>query len=140
MKTKKQHLVPMSHQVLKAFQNLRNVNTDSAYVFPTSRNTSKPITADSLRLALRRVGVGKDKMTPHGFRSMASTRLNELGYSADVIEIQLSHLPVNKVRAVYNHAEYLDERRLMMQEWSDYLDKIQNKETASTLAYQQNLF
>ena len=79
-------------------------------------------------------------MTPHGFRSMASTRLNELGYNSDLIEIQLSHSQANKVRAAYNHAEYLDERRLMMQEWSDYLDKLQNKETVSTLAYQQNLF
>ena len=140
MKTKKPHLVPMSHQVFKALQNLRNVNLDSEYVFPTDRNKNKPITSDSLRLALRRVGVNKEKMTPHGFRSMASTRLNELSYSSDVIEVQLSHLPANKVRAAYNHAEYLDERRLMMQEWSDYLDQLQNKETVSTLAYQQNLF
>jgi integrase len=140
MKTKKPHLVPISNQVFQLFQNLRNVNADSDFVFPTSRNITKPITSDSLRLALRRVGVGKDKMTPHGFRSMASTRLNELGYSADLIEIQLSHLPTNKVRAAYNHAEYLDERRSMMQEWSDYLDKLQNKETNSTLAFQQSLF
>jgi len=140
MKIKRPHLVPMSDQVFKSLQNLRNVNIDSDYVFPTSRNTTKPITPDALRLALRRVDVGKDKMTPHGFRSMASTRLNELGYSADLIEIQLSHLPANRVRAAYNHAEYLDERRLMMQEWSDYLDKLQNKESASTLAYQQSLF
>ena len=140
MKTKKPHLVPMSHQIFKAFQNLRNVNIDSDYVFPTSRNTTKPITSDSLRLALRRAGIGKDKMTPHGFRSLASTRLNELGYKADLIEIQLSHLPTNKVRAAYNHAEYLDERRLMMQEWSDYLDTLQNKEVVTTLAYQQSLF
>ena len=61
-------------------------------------------------------------------------------YKADLIEIQLSHLPANKVRAAYNHAEYLDERRLMMQEWSDYLDKLQNKESVSTLTYQQSLF
>ena len=140
MKTKKSHLVPMSHQVFKAIQNLRNVNIDSDYVFPSNRDKNKPITSDSLRLALRRVGVSKDKMTTHAFRSMASTRLNELSYSSDLIEIQLSHLPINKVRAAYNHAEYLDERRLMMQEWSDYLDQLQNKETVSTLAYQQNLF
>jgi len=140
MKIKRPHLVPMSHQVFKAFQNLRNVNVDSDYVFPTNRNKNKPITPDSLRLALRRVDVGKDKMTPHGFRSMASTRLNELGYRGDLTEIQLSHSPANKVRAAYNHAEYLDERRLMMQEWSDYLDKLQNKESVSTLTYQQSLF
>jgi integrase len=140
MKAKKPHLVPMSHQIFKALQNLRNVNVDSDYVFPTNRNKNKPITSDSLRLALRRVGVKKDKMTPHGFRGMASTRLNELGYRDDLIEIQLSHLPANKVRAAYNHAEYLEDRRLMMQGWSDYLNQLQNKELVSTLAYQQNLF
>ena len=140
MKIKRPHLVPMSYQVFKSLQNLRNVNIDSDYVFPTNRNKNKPITPDSLRLALRRVDVGKDKMTPHGFRAMASTRLNELGYSGDLIEIQLSHSPANKVRAAYNHAEYLDDRRLMMQEWSDYLDNLQNKEVVSALAYQQNLF
>ena len=140
MKVKKTHLVPLSIQVLKALKNLRNVNTDSDYVFPSPRNINKPITSSALRLALRSVGVGKDKMTTHGFRSMASTRLNELGYNADLIEIQLSHSQANKVRAAYNHAEYLEERITMMQEWSDYLDKLQNKESVSPLTYQQSLF
>ncbi len=140
MKVKKTHLVPLSVQVLKALKNLRNVNTDSDYVFPSPRNINKPITSSALRLALRSVGIGKDKMTPHGFRSMASTRLNELGYNADLIEIQLSHSQANKVRAAYNHAEYLQERIVMMQEWSDYLDKLQNKESVSTSGYQQSLF
>ena len=140
MKVKKTHLVPLSIQVLKALKNLRNVNTDSDYVFPSPRNINKPITSSALRLALRSVGVGKDKMTTHGFRSMASTRLNELGYNADLIEIQLSHSQANKVRAAYNHAEYLEERIAMMQEWSDYLDKLQNKEVVSLSGYQQNLF
>jgi len=140
MKVKKTHLVPLSIQVLKALKNLRNVNTDSDYVFPSPRNVNKPITSSALRLALRSVGVGKDKMTTHGFRSMASTRLNELGYNADLIEIQLSHSQANKIRAAYNHAEYLEERIIMMQEWSDYLDKLQNKESASLSGYQQSLF
>jgi integrase len=124
MKVKKTHLVPLSIQVLKALKNLRDVNTDSDYVFPSPRNINKPITSSALRLALRSVGVGKDKMTTHGFRSMASTRLNELGYNADLIEIQLSHSQANKVRAAYNHAEYLPERKKMMQDWSDYLDNL----------------
>jgi integrase len=140
MKVKKTHLVPLSIQVLKALKNLRNVNTDSDYVFPSPRNINKPITSSALRLALRSVGVGKDKMTPHGFRSMASTRLNELGYNADLIEIQLSHSQANKVRAAYNHAEYLQERIAMMQEWSNYLDSLQNKTAVSLSGYQQNLF
>ena len=140
MKVKKTHLVPLSIQILKALKNLRKVNSDSDYVFPSPRNINKPITSSALRLALRSVGVGKDKMTTHGFRSMASTRLNELGYNADLIEIQLSHSQANKVRAAYNHAEYLEERITMMQELSDYLDKLQNKESVSSLTYQQSLF
>jgi integrase len=140
MKVKKTHLVPLSIQVLKALKNLRNVNTDSDYVFPSPRNINKPITSSALRLALRSVGVGKDKMTTHGFRSMASTRLNELGYNADLIEIQLSHSQANKIRAAYNHAEYLEERIAMMQEWSNYLDLLQNKTAVSLSGYQQNLF
>ncbi len=140
MKVKKTHLVPLSIQVLKALKNLRNVNTDSDYVFPSPRNINKPITSSALRLALRSVGVGKDKMTTHGFRSMASTRLNELGYNADLIEIQLSHSQANKVRAAYNHAEYLEERIAMMQEWSNYLDSLQNKTPVSLSGYQQSLF
>ena len=140
MKVKKTHLVPLSIQVLKALKNLRNVNTDSDYVFPSPRNINKPITSSALGLALRSVGVGKDKMTTHGFRSMASTRLNELGYNADLIEIQLSHSQANKVRAAYNHAEYLEERIAMMQEWSNYLDSLQNKTAVSLSGYQQSLF
>ena len=127
MKAKKPHLVPLSIQVFKALKNLRNVNIDSDYVFPTPRNINKPITSSALRLALRRVGVNMDTLAPHGLRHMASTRLNELGYNGDLIEIQLSHSQANKVRAAYNHAEYLPERTKMMQEWSNYLDKLQNK-------------
>jgi len=140
MKLKRIHIVPMSHQVFKSLQNLRNVNVDSDYVFPSPRNINKPITSDALRLALRRVDVKMDKITPHGFRSMASTRLNEMGYNADLIEIQLSHSQANKVRAAYNHAEYLQERISMMQEWSNYLDSLQNKTAVSLSGYQQNLF
>ena len=124
MKVKKVHIVPMSKQVIKALQNLRDVNIDSDYVFPSSRNKTKPITPDSLRVALRGLGIGIDKFTTHGFRHMASTRLNELGYGGDLIELQLAHKSGNKVRAAYNHAEHLQARKEMMQEWSDYLDKL----------------
>ena len=71
--------------------------------------------------AIRRIGFDTDEMCPHGFRSMASTMLNELGYNADWIERQLAHGEQNEVRAAYNYAEYLPERRRMMQEWADYL-------------------
>ena len=76
--------------------------------------------------ALRRMGYQKNEMSVHGFRSIASTLLNELGYNSDWIERQLSHGERNEVRAAYNYAEYLPERRRMMQEWADYLDELKN--------------
>ena len=124
MKMERQHIVPMSKQVLKVLQNLRNVNSDSNYVFPSQSDRSASITTAALLTSIRRLDIGKDKFTTHGFRHMASTRLNELGYRGDLIELQLAHTQSNKVRAAYNHAEYLDERRDMMQAWSDYLDKL----------------
>jgi integrase len=74
--------------------------------------------------ALRRMGYGRDEMTAHGFRSMASTNLNEQGWPPDVIERQLAHVEGNSVRAAYNYAEYLPERRKMMQAWADWLDNL----------------
>jgi len=68
------------------------------------------------------MGFAQDEMTGHGFRALASTRLNEMGWPPDVIERQLAHAEPNKVRAAYNYAEYLPERRKMMQAWADYLD------------------
>ena len=73
------------------------------------------------------MGFERDEMCPHGFRSMASTLLNEQGYNADWIERQLAHVSNNQVRAAYNRAEYLPERRKMLQEWADYLDKLRKK-------------
>lgn len=81
---------------------------------------------NTLNAALRRLGYGRDDMTAHGFRSMASTLLNELGWSSDAIERQLAHGERDGVRAVYNYAQYLPERRRMMQAWSDYLDHLRS--------------
>jgi integrase len=72
------------------------------------------------------LGYGSDVMTPHGFRSMASTLLNEQGFSPDAIERQLYHMPRDQVRAAYNRAQYLEERRRMMQSWADYLDGLKH--------------
>ena len=76
----------------------------------------------SLLNALRRMGYEREQMTVHGFRAMASTLLNEQGYRPDIIETQLAHVEKNAVRAAYNRADYLDERRAMMQQYADYLD------------------
>jgi integrase len=140
MKMKRTHLVPMSKQVLGMILKLGKFNTKSLYVFPGPRNINKSITPDSLRLAIRRLGIDKDTFTTHSFRSMASTRLNELNYRADVIEMQLAHAEGNKIRGAYNHAQYLPERVKLMQDWSNYLDKLQNKSSVSPSELQQSLF
>ena len=79
---------------------------------------------ESLNGALRRLGYSSDEMTPHGFRSTASTLLNEMGMSSDLIELQLAHKSQNTVRAIYNRAQRLDDRRAMMQKWADHLDRL----------------
>ena len=137
---KRTHLVPMSKQVFGMILKISKFNTESLYVFPGPRNINKSITPDSLRLAIRRLGIDKDTFTTHSFRSMASTRLNELNYRGDVIEMQLAHAEGNKIRGAYNHAQYLPERVKLMQDWSNYLDKLQNKSSVSPSELQQSLF
>jgi integrase len=79
---------------------------------------------NTLNVALRRLGYTKDQMTAHGFRSIASTLLNEQGWNRDAIERQLAHAERSSVRSAYNFAEYLPERKKMMQSWADYLDQL----------------
>lgn len=94
------------------------------YVFPSIRSTQRPMSENTINGALRGLGYGNDEMTGHGFRAMASTCLNEQGWHPDVIELQLAHAERNKVRAAYNRATRLSERRTMMQAWADYLDEL----------------
>jgi len=124
MQTKKVHLVPMSTQVFATLKNLSLIETGSDYVFPTPRNRNANITTNALLVAIRSLGIDKFTFTTHGFRSMASTKLNELGYRTDVIELQLALTQSNRVRVVYNHNKHLEERRTMMQDWSDYLTNL----------------
>ena len=126
MKMKKVHLVPMSNQVLITLKNLSQIDTGSDYVFPTPRNKNASITTNALLVAIRSLGIDKFTFTTHGFRHMASIRLNELGYRADIIELQLAHTKSNTVKAAYNHSDHIEERRTMMQEWSDHLAKLKD--------------
>ncbi len=117
------HIVPLYRQSLAILEELRAVSGTEHYVFPAARgNAGAPHlqTTTPLR-ALRRLGYGKGELTFHGFRSMASTLLNELVDNRDWIERQLAHSESNSVRAAYNYAEYLPERCKIMQEWSNYL-------------------
>jgi integrase len=125
MKMREEHIVPLSRQAVAILQELRPLTGSGRYVFPCERNINRPMSENTVNAALRRMGFDREIMTAHGFRAMASTRLNEMGHwSPDVIERQLAHAEKNKVRAAYNRAQYLDKRKIMMQEWADYLDEL----------------
>jgi len=132
MKTNQVHLVPISTQVFTTLKNLSQINTGSDYVFPTPRNNNASITTNALLVAIRSLGIDKFTFTTHGFRHMAVIRLNELGYRTDVIELQLAHKKSNIVTSTYNYSNLLEERRTMMQEWSDHL--IELKEITPSLS------
>ena len=123
MKMKTEHVVPLSTQALTMLGELKELSGGSRFIFP-GRNRDKPISNNTMLFALYRLGY-KGKMTGHGFRAVASTILNETGFKSDVIERQLAHCERNEVRGAYNRAEYLPERKRMMQHWSDYLESIE---------------
>jgi integrase len=129
MKMDDYHLVPLSRQVIGILQELRSFTGTGRYLFPSLRTRERPISDVTLNAALRRLGFTSDEQTAHGFRSIASTLLNELGYPSDVIELQMAHKERNKVRAAYNRAQRLDERRKVLQGWSDHLDSLRGRES-----------
>ncbi len=127
MKMRVQHIVPLAKQTLDILNALRPVTGTGKYLFPSMRTQDRPISNNTINAALRRLGYDKDEMTGHGFRSMASTLLNEQGWNRDAIERQLAHGERNGVRAAYNFAEFLPERRKMMRAWANYLDKLRTQ-------------
>lgn len=122
MKMGETHVVPLSRQAVAIIEQLKALTGGGRYLFPSVRTASRPMSDNTINAALRRLGYTSDEMTGHGFRTTASTLLNELGCKPDAIERQLAHAPRNKVRAAYNRAELLADRRQMMQAWADYLD------------------
>jgi integrase len=126
MKMREQHIVPLAPQVVDLLRQLHSINGAGLYLFPGLGTSDRPISEATLNSALRRLGYSKDQMTAHGFRAMASTLLNELGFPSDVIELQLAHRQRNKVQAAYNRAQRLQERRKLMEAWADYLDGLKN--------------
>lgn len=122
MKMRELHIVPLPAQAVATLRELQPLTGRGQYVFPGARSPRMPMSEAAINAALRRMDFNKATMTAHGFRAMASTRLNEMGWASDVIERQLAHAERNKVRAAYNRAQYLTERREMMQAWADYLD------------------
>ena len=124
MKMKLALFVPLSTQAVTILRELHPVTGGGRFVFPSVGTVAAPMSENTILSALRRMGYTGDEMTPHGFRSTASTLLNELGWHRDAIERQLAHAEQDAIRGAYNRAEHLPERRRMMQAWADYLDQL----------------
>lgn len=127
MKMRNPHIVPLSDQAVAVLRVLQKQSGNGEYLFPNENKPSTFMSENTMLYALYRMGY-HSRATVHGFRSTASTILNENGFMPDVIERQLAHIEQDKVRAAYNHAQYLPERRKMMQWWADYLDKAASKQ------------
>jgi integrase len=128
MKMRRLHRVPLSKQALTIVRDLQANGRGGRWLFPSVRSISQPLSENTLNAALRRLGYSKEQMTAHGFKSMASTRLNEMGcWNPDAIERQLAHQESSDVRRAYmDAAEYWPERVRMMQAWADYLDELRD--------------
>jgi integrase len=128
MKMREPHLVPLSRQVIEILKELQPLTGRSPYLFPSPRGNKKPMSDNTILGALRRMGIPKEEMTGHGFRAMARTVLDEvLHVRPDYIEHQLAHAVRDPNGRAYNRTAHLPERRKMMQDWADYLDKLREK-------------
>lgn len=134
-KTEVLHIVPLSTQAVSILEEIKPLTGSGRYVFPSVRGDGRPMSDGTIITALKTLGYSSDVMTAHGFRTTASTLLNEQGWGADAIERQLCHMPRDAVRAAYNRAQYLEERRRMMQSWADYLDDL--KSGAQVIAFKK---
>jgi integrase len=136
MKMRRPHRVPLSRQSLDIIGGLNEITGNRRLLFPSVRTVLRPISENTLNAALRRLGYASEDMSTHGFRSMAATRLNEMGgWNPDAIERQLAHQETNAVRRAYTHgAEFWSDRVHMMQAWSDYLDGLRAGGTIAPLA------
>lgn len=127
MKMRFPHLVPLAEQAVVILTALKEYTGNGKLLFPSSWRDGKPIGSATMLTAIRHMGYTKQELCVHGFRTMASTLLNEIGYNRDWIERQLAHKERDGVRAAYNSAQYLSERRRMMQEYADFLDELREK-------------
>jgi integrase len=128
MKMKSPHIVPLSKQAVEVLCEIQPITGQGKYIFPSIRTNSRPMSENTVLAALRRMGYTKEEMSGHGFRAMASTVLHEQGWKSDIIERQLAHAERNSIKAAYNYAQHLPERRRMMQVWADYLDCLKGED------------
>ena len=127
MKMKVAHLVPLSMQALDVLRDLQALTGRSKYLFPCHRSLARPMSNNAINAALRRMGFEKDEMTGHGFRAMARTILDEVvQIRPDFIEHQLAHAVRDPNGRAYNRTAHLTERKKMMQQWADYLDRLKS--------------
>jgi integrase len=122
------HLVPLAPQAVAALTELLPLTGGGRYVFPSLTTAKRPMSENTVRVALRRLGFDNETMTPHGFRAMARTVMVErLNVSPDVIEAQLAHGKSGPLGAAYDRAEFIEQRRNMMKVWADYLDELRTR-------------
>ena len=139
-KGKLDHIVPLCKQAMTILEELYPVTSKSIYIFPAEHTKLRPMSENTMNVAFRRMGFTQDEIVSHSFRSIASTLLNEREWPSAWIEKQLAHIDQNKVRGVYNRAEYLPQRRRMLQEWANFLDYLREGGTdANGLRAGQNL-
>lgn len=125
MKMKRPHLVPLSFQCINLFKSLQPISGRHPLVFIGRNDYRKPISQESINQVIELLGY-KGRITGHGFRHTMSTILHEQGYNTAWIETQLAHVDKNSIRGTYNHAQYLDGRREMLQWYADYMDALEN--------------
>lgn len=124
MKMKSDHIIPLTESAIALLLEMKKYS-HGKYIFPNAKSANTPMSDGTMRMALRRVGISKEEFTPHGFRAMFSTIAHEKSsFSHEVIETQLAHSVGNSVSQAYNRAKYLNERKVLMQWWSDYLDAL----------------
>ena len=140
MKMKREHAVPLSRQAIGYLKQLQRIGRNSKYLFPSLSSPLRPMCDNTLNAALRRMGYGREDMTAHGFRSTAATLLNECGlWHPDAIERSLAHGERDGVRAAYHRGAHWEERVLMAQWWSDYLDELRSHVSGTKLKILQRV-
>lgn len=133
MKKRRLHVVPLARQAVALLEDLKRITGAGLWLFPNFRRPDDVMSATTINRALEHMGYASGLWTGHDFRATASTQLHEMGFRPEVIELQLAHVEENKTKAAYNHAEYMTERREMMQAWADWIDSIPERDTGSTL-------
>ncbi|GIU18774.1 integrase [Shewanella sp. c952] len=118
MKMKREHVIPLTPQVISLLKRMQDISGDLEYIFPADRNPNNHTNTETANMAIKRMGY-KGRLVAHGLRALASTTLNEQGFDAELIEVSLAHVDKNTVRAAYNRAEYIERRREIMCWWSD---------------------